>query len=60
MAIWAYDTPPSRLTVPVKQSTIMLWPMPMASKIWAPWYDRTVEMPIFDMTFNTPRSHALM
>ena len=29
-------TPPSRLTVPVKQSSTTSSPMPIASKIWAP------------------------
>ena len=32
----------------------------MASKTWAPRYDATVEMPIFDMTLRTPLPSALM
>ena len=34
--------------------------MPTASKIWAPRYDLKVEMPIFDITFTTPFSTALL
>ena len=33
--------------------------MPMASKICAPVYDCTVEMPILDITFKMPAPAAL-
>ena len=33
---------------------------PTHSNTWAPVYDATVEMPIFDMIFSTPFEHALM
>jgi hypothetical protein len=52
--------PPSRLTVPVKYSSTSLGPSPMASKICAPVYDATVEMPILDITLSMPLPAALM
>ena len=51
--------PPRRLTVPVKYSSIRASPRPIASKICAPVYDAVVEMPILDITFNTPLPTAL-
>ena len=33
---------------------------PIASNTWAPVYDATVEMPIFDITLSTPLPAALM
>ena len=33
---------------------------PMASKTWAPVYEATVEIPIFDITLSTPLQQALM
>ena len=34
------------------------WLRPIASNTWAPAYDDTVEMPIFDMIFSTPLPSA--
>ncbi len=53
-------TPPIRLTVPVKYSSTTSAARPTASKIWAPVYDATVEMPILDMILMTPLQAALM
>ena len=53
-------TPPSWLTVPVKNSSTRSCDRPIASKTWAPRYDATVEMPIFDITLSTPLPSALM
>ena len=43
-----------RLVVPVKYSSTRSLARPMASNTWAPVYEATVEMPIFDMIFSTP------
>mmetsp|Transcript_24767 Transcript_24767/g.83235 ORF Transcript_24767/g.83235 Transcript_24767/m.83235 type:complete len:200 (-) Transcript_24767:2322-2921(-) len=51
--------PPMRDGVPARHmSTTEAW-RPTASKIWAPLYDCSVEMPILDMTFNRPLASAL-
>ena len=52
--------PPSCDTVPVKYWSTTSAPRPIASKIWAPVYDATVDTPIFDITLSTPLPHALM
>ena len=36
------------------------WPRPSASKVWAPVYEATVEMPILDMIFRTPLPRPLI
>ena len=48
-----------RLVVPVKYSSTSSSDRPMASNTWAPVYEATVEMPIFDMIFSTPLVLAL-
>ena len=48
-----------RLVVPVKYSSTRSSDRPIASKTWAPVYEATVEMPIFDMIFSTPLVLAL-
>src|SRR2546422_323475 len=50
--------PPIVDTVPVKQRSITSAPSPSASKIWAPQYDDSVEMPIFEMILRRPFSAA--
>ena len=45
-------------TVPGKQVSITSAPSPSASKIWAPQYEESVEMPIFDSTLRRPCSAA--
>ena len=44
----------------MKYSSTTSAPSPIASKIWAPVYDATVDTPIFDITLRTPLPHALM
>ena len=44
--------------VPAKQSSTTSVPSPMASKIWAPTYDATVETPILLITLRTPLASA--
>ena len=43
-----------RDAVPVKYSSTSDFCSPTASKICAPVYDATVEMPIFDITLRMP------
>ena len=43
-----------RDAVPVKYSSTSAFSSPTASKICAPVYDATVEMPIFDITLRMP------
>ncbi len=45
--------------VPVKQRSITAGPSPMASKICAPAYDCSVEIPIFERILSSPFSAAL-
>ena len=35
-------------------------PIPIASKIWAPVYEATVDTPILDMIFSSPLPSALI
>ena len=51
--------PPILLGVPVKYRSTSRGSSPTASKTWAPQYEETVEMPIFDMIFRTPLPSAL-
>jgi hypothetical protein len=46
--------------VPGNQRSTSPGPSPTASKICAPQYDCTVEIPIFERTFSSPFSTALM
>src|SRR6195952_2756862 len=50
--------PPRREVVPAKQSATTCSPSPIASKIWAPMYDATVETPILLITLRTPWAGA--
>src|ERR1700712_2315438 len=50
--------PPRREVVPAKQSATTCSPSPIASKIWAPMYDATVETPILLITLRTPLASA--
>ena len=50
--------PPTTDGVPVKHTSTTSGPRPITSKIWAPRYESTVEMPIFDRIFSTPASTA--
>ena len=50
--------PPTIEGVPVKQVSTTCGARPMTSKICAPRYESTVEMPIFDITLSTPPSMA--
>ena len=58
-AISSRPIPPIRLLVPVKCRSTSSPSSPIASKTWAPQYEDTVEMPIFDMIFRTPLDSAL-
>ncbi len=49
-----------RDAVPVKYSSTRPFCRPTASKICAPVYEATVEMPIFDITLRMPLPAALM
>src|SRR5205814_1936841 len=49
-AISANPIPPIVDTVPVKQRSITSAPRPSASKIWAPQYEDSVDIPIFART----------
>src|SRR6266702_2162391 len=57
-AISAKPTPPMLETVPGKHASITSAPSPSDSKIWAPQYEDSVEMPIFDSTLRRPSSAA--
>ena len=46
--------------MPVKYWSTNSWLRPIASNAWAPAYEPTTEMPIFDMIFSTPLPSALM
>ena len=46
--------PPIRDVVWVKYRSISSLLSPTASKICAPAYERTVEIPIFEIVFSTP------
>ncbi len=59
-AIWSKLKPWIRLTVPVKYSSITSELIPRASKICAPKYDWSVEMPILEKVFNKPLPTALV
>ena len=50
--------PPSGDAVPAKQVLITSWPRPSTSKICAPQYELSVEMPIFDRILSRPFSAA--
>src|SRR5207245_2617314 len=49
-----------REAVPVTEPSTSSWLRPMASKICAPQYDCTVEMPIFEKIFSRPLLMALI
>ena len=50
--------PPTIDGVPLKQTSTTSSARPMISKIWAPRYESTVEMPILDRILSTPASVA--
>ena len=45
--------------VPRKALSMTAPPMPMASKICAPWYEESRQMPIFERILSMPASSAL-
>ena len=51
--------PPMREGVPTKAVSMSSLPRPIASKICAPWYDESSEMPILERILRTPASSAL-
>jgi hypothetical protein len=53
-------TPPTLEAVPVKYRSTSSCSSPTASKIWAPVYERIVEMPIFERIFSRPLPTALI
>src|SRR5437660_1555960 len=57
-AISANPMPPMVETVPVKQRSTTSAPSPNASKICAPQYEESVEIPIFERTLRSPFSAA--
>ena len=54
----AKPSPPVVEVVCAKQRSVTSGPSPSASKICAPRYPSTAEMPIFDMILRTPSSTA--
>ena len=50
--------PPTTLGVPVKHTSTTSGARPTTSKIWAPRYESTVQMPILDRILSTPASTA--
>mmetsp|Transcript_11184 Transcript_11184/g.22294 ORF Transcript_11184/g.22294 Transcript_11184/m.22294 type:complete len:220 (-) Transcript_11184:612-1271(-) len=52
----ATSSPPTRDGVPVKATSKRSPPTPKASKIWAPWYELSKEMPILLKIFSKPFS----
>ena len=50
--------PPIRDGVPTKAVETSSSLSPIASKIWAPWYEDKSEIPIFERILSTPASSA--
>mmetsp|Transcript_10760 Transcript_10760/g.44502 ORF Transcript_10760/g.44502 Transcript_10760/m.44502 type:complete len:236 (+) Transcript_10760:1930-2637(+) len=59
LAMSSSDMPPMRETEPLNPVSSASPPMPYASKICAPWYDESSEMPILDRIFFRPALSAL-
>ena len=51
-------TPPTSEGVPVKWAAMTSSATPTASKSCAPWYERSVEMPILERILRTPLPSA--